>query len=97
MNWESFALSLVDQANHFYASTFSDLRLFAVFSFIVLLNFTPLGALRSALVVSGTTLLLSLYGLIVITATHPLVGFVIGCNSMLIGLWGIYQLQKKLA
>lgn len=97
MSWESFALALADQANRFYESTFADLRLFAVFAFILLLNFTPLGALRSALIVSGTTLLLALYGLIVLSVAHPLVGFVVGCNSMVIGLWGIYQLQKKLA
>lgn len=97
MSWETFALAFVQQINEFYQAAFADLRMFAVFAFILLVNFTPLGAIRSGLLVMGAALLLSLYGLIVLTVSHPLMGCVVGLNSLMVGLWGVYQLQKKLA
>ncbi|MBE7557547.1 hypothetical protein HS125_00795 [bacterium] len=72
-------MALADRPTALQSPTCATCGCSAVFAFILLLNFTPLGA-RSALIVSGTTLLLALYGLIVLSVAHPLVGFVVGCK-----------------
>jgi len=94
---ENLTMLLIHQVNGFYNHAFGDLRVPAMAAFLILMGFTSLGTLRSAVVVAGGTLTLAMYGIIVIAVTQPIVGFLLAVNAVLIGSWGVYRFQKGMA
>ena len=94
---DNLSMLVINQINGFYDRAFEDLRVPAIAAFLVLAGFTSLGTLRSAVVVTGGTLTLALYGVIVVAVTRPVVGFLLAVNALLVGFWSVYRVQKEMA